>query len=157
MKGDRPGAEQRHTELLRLVKEQHQRSQDIRERSLRLRLKSQRARRVSLHDLMPLDLAVLTISRRVYEARSVSSRDFGHLDGLAYMIAGVWPIYVYEEHGTGFRRLTSEEISHAIFRSGGKEMRFVDGRAPLQRLAVHAETVSAAAAILADVEKRKTP
>lgn len=160
MKGDRLPAAQRHAELLRRAKEQHLTSRDVRGRSLRTRLESQRTRRVSLHDLMPLDLAVLTIFRRVYEARSknaVSSRDFGHLDGLAYMIAGVWPVYVYEEHGTAFRRVTSEEVSLALFRSGGKEMQFIDGRAPLRSLAVHADTVSAAAAMLEDAEKRKMP
>jgi hypothetical protein len=160
VKGDPPQAEQRHSQLLRLVKEQQQRSQEIRASSLRLRLESQRARKVSLHDLMPLDLAVLTIFRRVYEGRlknANSSRDFGHLDGLACVIAGVWPIYVYEEQGTAFRRVTGQEVSLALFRAGGKEMRFIDGRPPLQRLAVHVETVNAAVAILADGEKRKMP
>src|SRR3954466_12628933 len=150
-KTDRPGADERHTKLLQAVKEQLQKSRNIRECSLRVRLECQRSREISLHDLMPLDLAVDTIFRRFYAERlrtAVSSRDCAHLDGLAYMVAEAWPIYAYEENGNSFRRVSAEELSQALFRSGGKEIQFVDGRAPLRRLAVHTETVGAAVTML---------
>jgi hypothetical protein len=159
LKIDPPSADQRHTKLLQAVKEQLQKSRNIRECSLRVRLECQRSREISLHDLMPLDLAVDTIFRRFYAERlrtAVSSRDCAHLDGLAYMIAGAWPIYAYEENGNSFRQVSAEEVSQALFRSGGKEMRFVDGRAPLRRLAVHTQTVGAAVTMLADAQGEST-
>ena len=126
-------------------------SRETRAQSLRLRLEAQRLHKVSLHDLIPLDLAVRVIFRTVYEeqvGQFFSSRDGAHLDGLGYAVASLRTIYTYQIDGKGLRPLAKEEISTGLFRGGAKEMYFVDGRPPLVRLALAASEVHAIAKAL---------
>ena len=113
--------------------------------SLRLRLEAQQLRDPSLHALLPLELAVRTIFRRVYEerlAQAVSSRHDAHLDGLAYTVASLSPIYVCQDlAGKNVRRLSGEELSTGLFRDGARDMHFMDGRPPLRGLALHVDAV----------------
>ena len=101
-----------------------------------------------MHDLMPLDLAVRTIFRRVYDKPQRVGASPRDLDGLAYMIAGVWPIFAYEPDGGAVRQLSQDELSHGLFRGGARELYFVDSRPAARNLAVRVSTIQAAVATL---------
>ena len=119
-------------------------SRQARTASLRTRLAAQQLRKVSAHDLIPLELAVRAIFRSVYAeqfAPGQSTRQAGHLDALAYTVAAMRPIYAYEGDGSSLRRIYDEELSGCLFRGGGREMYFIDGRCPVHGLAVAAEDV----------------
>jgi hypothetical protein len=93
----------------------------------------------SPHDLIPLDMATALIFRRVYEERmqlGTPGRLTAHLDGLAYTLAELAPIYVYERNGQGVRALSKEELAGALFQDGARAISYVDGRATLKNLAM---------------------
>jgi hypothetical protein len=115
-------------------------------RALRACPKARAARKPSAHDLMPLDLAALTIFRRVYEERlhlRPTARLAAHLDTLAYTIAGLVPIYVYERAGRSLRPLSREELDEALFKDGAKGICYTDGRPSIHDLAISAKDVQA--------------
>jgi hypothetical protein len=98
----------------------------------------------SIHDLMPLDSAANVIFRRVYVERmqlGTLGRLTAHLDGLAYTIAELTPIYVYEPNGASVRQLTATELAGALFQGGAKEISYIDGRETITHLAVDARDV----------------
>jgi len=100
----------------------------------------------SLHDLMPLDLAAAVIFRRVYGQQThlhSPTRLSAHLDGLAYAIAELAPIYVYQRNGGPVRQLSREELAGALFQGGAKTISYIDGRAALADLALNARQVEA--------------
>jgi hypothetical protein len=108
--------------------------------------KARRLRRVSAHDLMPLDLAARTVFRRVYEEKmliAIPARQGTHLDGLAYAIAELAPLYTYEGNGITVRPLSEDELRGALFEGGAKVIRYADGRAPIEHIAVNAKTIQA--------------
>ena len=106
----------------------------------------------SPHDLMPLDLAAETVFRRVYEKRAHmrpgAGRPLAHFDGLAYTIAEMGPIYVYESDGRGVRPLSAAELAGGLFQEGARALTYVDGRAPVRHLAVSVRHVEAVIATL---------
>ena len=140
----------RTAELHKRVRTTWEAVQATRARLVRTKLSAQLLRSDSAHERIPLDLAVATIFRDVYRDRfqRTPSRGAAHLDGLAYTIAELWPIYVYEGDGSTSRQLTREEVAKGLFRRGAKELHFVDGRAPIRNLAVSARVVKAAVATL---------
>jgi hypothetical protein len=98
----------------------------------------------SLHDLMPLDLAALIIFRRVYAERmpaNATTRVNAHLDGLAYTIAELAPVYVYEENASSVRLVSQGELQGGLFQGGAKFISYIDGRPGLKNLAVNAKHV----------------
>jgi hypothetical protein len=99
----------------------------------------------SPHELMPLDMAVSTVFRRVYSERFLvgCGRGDGHLDGLAYMMASLVPVWVYKQDGSGIRILTKGELAAGLFKGGAKEMYFLDGRPTLTALAVSVHAIEA--------------
>jgi hypothetical protein len=100
----------------------------------------------SVHDLMPLDLATAVVFRRVYcdERQAPNPAPLSaQLDGLAYTIAELAPIYVYERTGHSLRLLSREELEGGLFRNGAKVLTYIDGRAPIRDLAISAKKVSA--------------
>lgn len=90
------------------------------------------------HDLMPLELAVRAIYRRVYEEKH---RKAGlacspeHLNGIAYALAALQPLFIGEE---SVRPIGKDEVLKGLFRDGGRRMIFLDGRDPIERIAVSA-------------------
>ena len=93
---------------------------------------------------MPLDLAARAIFRRVYEERTglgVAARPGAHLDGLAYVIAELAPIYVYENEGRSIVPLSKDDLAGGLFQNGGKRLAYVDGRRTITRLAVSVENI----------------
>lgn len=102
------------------------------------------ARRPSVHDLIPLDLAALNIFRHAYEERlhlPSTARLSAHLDALAYTIAGLVPLYVYQRGGESLRRLSKAELHEALFKDGAKAICYTDGRASINDLAISAKDV----------------
>lgn len=105
----------------------------------------------SLHDLIPLNLATAAVFRRVYVERiceSASSRASAHLDGLAYVISNLVPIFAYEEEGQPVRQLRSAELSSGLFRDGGKALYFLDGRPEITLIGVRAGDIEYVASSL---------
>jgi hypothetical protein len=100
----------------------------------------------STHDLMPLDLAATVIFRRVYANRThtgTPTRMTGHLDALAYTIAELAPIYVYEANGHSVRALSRDDLAGALFQDGARALAYVDGRAAVRNLAFNATSITA--------------
>jgi hypothetical protein len=98
------------------------------------------------HDLMPLDMAVATVFRRAYERRMQprgNVRPTGDLDGLAYTLAELTPLYTYEADGHSIRELSKGDLAGALFRGGAKTLVYVDGRAPVTNLAINVKSLPA--------------
>ena len=86
------------------------------------------------HELVPLELAVRTIQRRAYPERSLTAFLDEQLNGLAYAVAALVPLY--EVNSAGVRTIARDELKHGYFRRGGKELHFLDNRPALIALAV---------------------
>jgi hypothetical protein len=100
----------------------------------------------STHDLMPLDLAARVIFRRVYADRShggMPTRMTAHLDALAYTIAELAPIYVYEANGHALRAISREDLSGGLFQEGARALAYIDGRRAVRNLAFNATSINA--------------
>lgn len=113
-------------------------------------------RTASPHDLVPLDLAVSAIFRRVYQGRmniGTPGRSTAHLDALAYLIAEHAPIYTYKRDGDSVRVLAKEELVGGLFQGGARTLAFVDGRATITELAVSAKTIDAIVTTLIAVSR----
>lgn len=98
------------------------------------------------HDLMPLDLAAASVYRRVYEdvvTSMVQARPASHLDAVAYTIAELTSIYVYESDGNSLRPLSREELAGALFRDGARVIHYPDGRPSVRNLAVSVKALQA--------------
>jgi hypothetical protein len=128
-----------------------------RDRARRACVDARALRPPSLHDLMPLDLAAGVIFRRVYSERMpvlTAPRSSAHLDGLAYAIADLAPIYVYEQSGGSVRQLSRQELDGGLFQNGAKTISYIDGRPALRDLALsvkHIEAIVQALLASADV------
>jgi len=117
-------------------------------RSIALRLceDAQLLRGESAHDLMPFDLAVWLVFRRVYEEPMqtvVGGRAGSHLDGLAYLVSELAPIYVYKPDGKQRRRLSESDLAGALFQEGARRITYIDGRPTIENLAVSVKRIQA--------------
>lgn len=90
------------------------------------------------HSLITLDLAAMAIYLRVY-GRPADERG---LDAMANMIRALVPLYAYEDGGVGIRHLSEADLSGGFFRGGAREIRFLDGRPRMWRIAVTAQSVA---------------
>jgi hypothetical protein len=108
------------------------------------------------HDLVPLELAARTVYQRVYEE---THRKAGmactpeQLNGIAYAIAALLPVFTNEDDPQSFRRLSEEELLKGLFRDGGRAMIFIDGRASIRALAVSAKGLDRVARVLSAAQK----
>jgi hypothetical protein len=68
-------------------------------------------------------------------------------DGLACTVSVLTPLFVLDGASTA-RRLSEQELDRALFRKGGTEMYFADGRPPIADLAVTAEGIAKVMRIL---------
>ena len=117
-----------------------------REAARRASLQACLRRNSRAHHLVPLELAVRTVFTRVYSERllvSVPVRSTAHLDGLAYTMTELTPIYVYRADGGDTRALSKAELEGGHFWDGAKELYFVDGRPALKNLAVKVSAIGA--------------
>jgi hypothetical protein len=84
------------------------------------------------------------VFRRVYEERMLlRESQTRHLDGLAYTIAELAPIYIYDPRGSSLRRISDDELRGALFQDGAKSISYVDRRTPITNLAVSIKNVDA--------------
>jgi hypothetical protein len=100
---------------------------------------------ISKHDLVPVPLAARIVYERAYGAPPPVAHLDHRLDGLAYRLASVGPLYAALEEP---RRLSRQEIATGLFRKGGKEFHFLDERAPILHLGVTQECIERTAAAL---------
>lgn len=100
------------------------------------------------HSLVPLVRALEMIADQVYPARR-DSRPMARtdlLDGLACTVSALVPLFVAD--GQTSRQLSEAELDKALFRMGGAEMYFTDGRSPMHRLAVTPDGIAKVIRIL---------
>ena len=77
---------------------------------------------------------------------SIRPRRTELFDALACTVSALVPIFVVDSQAA--RPLSEEVVDSSLFRKGGSEMYFVDGRPPIYDLAVTPEAVSKVIGIL---------
>jgi hypothetical protein len=90
------------------------------------------------HELVPLGLATRLICARVYAASGCTPE---RLAGIAQLIGALAPLYTHSADGASIRRLKEEELLSSSYRKGGAELYFLDGRQPIDKLAVSHRSV----------------
>lgn len=97
----------------------------------------------TVHELVPLNLAAAVVFRRVYEDRTLLSggRSTAHLDGMAYVMTSLVPVFRYEPNGALVGQIQPDELAGGLFRDGGKALYFVDGRAEIALMGVRASDI----------------
>jgi len=87
------------------------------------------------HNLVPLELALMSIRRAVYPVVQPPP-----LESIANVVASVIPLYEYSPDGQRvLRTLRRADLRGGLFRRNGRELHFLDGRAPKIALAVHVD------------------
>jgi hypothetical protein len=104
-----------------------------------------------MHDLVPLELAARTIYQRVYEEQHRNTgRACGvdELNGIAYAIISLLPIFTYDDNPQTLRQLSDDEVLKGLLRDGGRMLIFIDGRATIPNLAVSTTELERVAVLL---------
>jgi len=88
------------------------------------------------------------IAAQIYQEHgaSIRPRRTELFDALACTVSALVPIFVVDSQAA--RPLSEEVVDSSLFRKGGSEMYFVDGRPPIYDLAVTPEAVSKVIGIL---------
>jgi hypothetical protein len=110
------------------------------------------------HELVPLGLATRSISARVYAGESVCTAE--RLTGIAHVMAALAPLYTHSADGMSIRQLTEKELRSGNFRKGGGELHFIDGRPPIDNIAVAHRSVGEVVRLLSSAvngEDRQSP
>jgi len=100
--------------------------------------------RITKHDLIPVPLAARIVYQRAYGAAPPEAHLEDRLNGLAYRLASAGGVYAIEAGKAGPRRLSPNEIASGHFRNGGKELHFLDERAPVLHIGVTQECIEQA-------------
>lgn len=101
------------------------------------------------HRLMPLELAVMLVRNKVYGSRPGAPSS--EPNAIARFIAASVPIYECSKDPS--RRPSAVRRDHdGLFRKGGRELHFLDGRPIKKDLAVKADDVACVIAMLRDPE-----
>ena len=99
----------------------------------------------SIHDLIPFDLALNLIYRRIYlERMNIAVLGNAHIDGLAHLVSAIVPLYIYTADRGAVRKAGAEELKGGLFSAGGKRLYFLDGRAEVTNLAVTSDATTTA-------------
>ena len=98
-------------------------------------------------DLVPVPLAARMVHLRAYGMPPPEPYLAEHLDSLAYGLAREGVLYAMAGEPAP-RRLAPEELACGYFRRGGKELHFLDERAPILEVAVTRESIERAAEVL---------
>jgi hypothetical protein len=106
------------------------------------------------HTLIPLGLAVGLVRSKVYAERKLTDQgQKGDLNALASFVAATVPIYEYTtDPSKAPRALLMSELEGGMFRDGGKELCFIDGRATKRYLAANALDVECVTSLLREPE-----
>ena len=104
------------------------------------------------HALIPLALAVGVVRNKAYDGRPLASPGpEGELNVLAAFIAATVPVYEYAaDRSAQTRALTKRALEGGLFRDGGRELRFIDGRSAKRDLAVNATDIACVVSLLRD-------
>jgi hypothetical protein len=107
------------------------------------------------HTLMPLTLALALLRQRVYADRQITNEGpVGDLNMLANFAAGAVPLYEYSSDPSQPPQLLEKAaLDGGIFREGGRELRFLDGRPPKLLLAMSGTDLECATALLKNPEQ----
>ena len=110
------------------------------------------------HTLVPLELAVLLVRERlcgsqqqVSDARMAAGGD-SDLDRMATFIAASVPVYEYSDNPSQRPRLLFRSDRDGLFRHGGRELHYLNGKPAKRHLAVSANDVNCVIAMLKDPE-----
>ena len=97
-------------------------------------------------ELMPLVLAAKVIEQKVYayDPRSLPERTAS----IAHALAALIPLFVYTTDGANVRQLTDAELKGGLFRRGGEDLAFLDGRTPIANIAVQHKRMAEVIAML---------
>ena len=104
--------------------------------------------RIAKQDLVALPLAVRMLYQRVYGALPPPAHLVERLNGLAYCLARSGDVYAIDPGKEAPRRLSRREIAAGHFRNGGKELHFIDERAPIVQIGVTRRCVEKAVTAL---------
>jgi hypothetical protein len=99
-------------------------------------------------DLVPVPLAARMVHLRAYGMPPPEPHIAEHLDSLAYGLAREGMLYAMAGGEAAPRPLAREELACGYFRHGGKELHFLDERAPILEVAVTRESIERAAEAL---------
>jgi hypothetical protein len=105
------------------------------------------------HSLVPLELAVLAVRDKVYGPQQPGSDP----NAIAAFIAATFPVYEYTDDPSVQPRALTQAHSAGLFRNGGRELHFLDGTPAKRCLAVKAEDVSRAIALLKEQPPEQRP
>jgi hypothetical protein len=103
---------------------------------------------ISKQDLVSLPFAARTVYQRAYGTAPPDAHLAERLNGLAYCLAQTGAVYAMDERLSAPRRLSREELASAHFRHGGKELHFLDDRAPILEIGVTRECMDKAVTAL---------
>jgi hypothetical protein len=93
---------------------------------------------------VPVTLAAQLVWARLYEGGGPELGKEALLDAIATNLMVNGEIYEFDrDPARGVRKLARSEVEGGMFRGGGKELCFADGRPARRLLAVPAESVSA--------------
>ena len=95
-------------------------------------------------DLVPVALAATMVYQRAYGMPPPEPHLADRLNGLAYGLARLGSLYAIEQGRSAPRRLWREELAGAYFRHGGRELHFLDERAPILHIAVNRDSIDSA-------------
>jgi hypothetical protein len=95
---------------------------------------------------MPLASAARVIEEKLYayDPRCIPERTAD----IANVLAALIPLFVYKVDGINVRRLTEAELKGGLFRHGGEDLHFLDGRAPITHIAVQHSRMAEVIAML---------
>ena len=101
------------------------------------------------HSLIPLSLAVVVVRQDVY-----GKDERGDVDpnSIAAYIAGAVPLFEVSRTGAPAPRLLIDVNRQAVFRDGGRELVFLDGKPSKHDLAILASDVRCVVAMLKEPE-----
>ena len=99
---------------------------------------------ISKLDLVPVALAARMVYQRAYGMPPPEPHLADRLNGLAYSLARLGDLYAIEEGRSAPRRLWREELACGYFRHGGRELHFLDERAPILDVAVNRDSIDSA-------------
>ena len=95
------------------------------------------------HNLIPLKLAAEVVWNKVYAARHGAAKREDKLISIALTLCAMGDVFQYEPDSRRVpRRLSPSDMDGGLFRAGGQELNFIDGRATIRYLAVEPDCVS---------------
>ena len=103
---------------------------------------------ISKHDLVAIPVAARIVFQRAYGRSPPKTHLADRLNGLAYCLASLGRLYAIERRKAAPRPLSREELQCGYFRNGGRELHFLDERAPVLHIGVTEASIEGAVSAL---------